>query len=494
MTTIDHRRMYGFGRRRRTVKADWFAVGFGLFVTAMLVNAVVDSWRGFTYYPLELLLCIFVGGLSIAGLLMSIARQASVNFVSFAFCLLFFAITPIVQLGADADPIFLVDRWALWSAVSSLLFVVVGLYVTHRMRVPDPQEAQPSRLRPKPTSLNYLLVFMLSAGVALVTIAIFRGDLFTNRDEFGSTFASMFPDSSLQMVGRILMFFGPFFGAIVGLRAAIANGERFWTAMFLFALLLSGVVNNPIINPRYQLAGLVFFAIDYLSNGKRTKLLAIVLVVGVTLAPLFQVFRYAFTDPQDADPFGATTNAINQPFLSMDYDAYQLLCYTMLTVDRDGIAWGSNLLGSVLFFVPRSLWPSKPEQTSWIIYDTISHSRNPGTINLSTPLTAEGYFAFGWAGVIGITIFYWWIISRITIKGRRDPESWAFLWRCCLASLALILLRGTLIVAAGAVVGSFVSSAMSVYLVRFGRWRRSRQYRGFDPSTFAVKSRTGSKL
>src|SRR5258708_2091907 len=113
----------------------------------------------------------------------------------------------------------------------------------------------------------------------------------------------------------------------------------------------------------------------------------------------------------------------------MDYDAYSVSSYTMLTVDSDGISWGSNILGAALFFVPRAWWPGKPPQTSWVIFGTINHTREAGTINLSTPLMAEGYYAFGWIGALLISVLYWWFISRTTLLSRKDPDSWTFLLR-----------------------------------------------------------------
>jgi hypothetical protein len=190
--------------------------------------------------------------------------------------------------------------------------------------------------------------------------------------------------------------------------------------------------------------------------------LAILLVVGVLIAPAFQSFRRG-----DSNSEGSEDNKLfSTTLLSMDYDAFRMSCYTMLTVDNVGISWGANILGAGLFFVPRSWWPEKPPPTSWVVYETADRSIEIGTNNLSTPLMAEGYYAFGWMGALLISLLFWWVISRITLLSRKDFYSWAFLSRCLFAGLVLIFLRGTLTVGVSAVVGSFIAAAIPAFLIK----------------------------
>ena len=50
----------------------------------------------------------------------------------------------------------------------------------------------------------------------------------------------------------------------------------------------------------------------------------------------------------------------------------------------------------VLFFVPRSIWTSKPVTTNVLI----ASAQNQTFTNLSCPLAAEGYVNFGMVGVV----------------------------------------------------------------------------------------------
>jgi hypothetical protein len=453
---------------RRKSQSNRFAIFYGLALTAFLLLVMNEAKDVIADYPIEFVLFFTIAGLSIYGQLLSLQREASIHFVSFTFCFLFLSIAPIVQIAAYTDPIFRIDHWVLWAAVNSLAFTGIGIVVTYLNT--SNMETQ-SRPRVVPTDVNYLFVLLVTAAIAMFSIALFNAALFTNREEFGAVLGNMFPDSSIMTLARTVLFDTPFFGAIIGLRSAIYNSKKIWIALFSAALLLAGIINNPLVNPRYQLAGLAFFTIDYMFYGKRTKLLAVLLIVGTMLAPLFQVFRYADEESSASN----SASLFSQTFLSMDYDAFQLSCYTMLTVDKDGLAWGSNLLGAALFFVPRSLWPDKPLQTSWIIFETIDHSKDAGTNNLSTPLMAEAYFAFGWPGALAISFLFWWGISKVTYLSRKDPTSWMFLWRCLFAGLALIFLRGTLIVGVSAVVGAFAVAAIPAFLIKH-RFRTVRRY------------------
>lgn len=451
--------------RARKIRVDRFLASYALALVAFLLIVVGGSLHAIAEYPITMLLCVATGGLSIYGQLISLNRDASIHFVSFVFCFLFMSAAPIAQIGVSADPIFLIDNWTAWAAMNGLAFTIIGVYITKRMKAPD--KAAGSDVPSVGRRLNYSFLFLFSVTLSLVAIALFHEFLFSSRDEFARAAGAIFSDPIVSLMARTMLLAAPFFATVIGLRAAVENRHKVWVGLFSFSMLLIAVVDNPIIHPRYQLAGLVYFGIDYFFRGRRTKLLAVLVVVGVMVAPMLQVFRYevASEAPQGGRIFDST-------LLSKDYDAFQLSCYTMLTVDRAGIAWGSNILGAALFFVPRAVWTSKPEPTAWAVYETASQSTELGTSNLSTPLMAEGYFAFGWPGAILIALAYWWIITRVTQASWRDPNSWMFLSRCLFAGLVLIFLRGTLTVGVSAVAGYFAAVAIPALVLRMGVSRR----------------------
>jgi hypothetical protein len=206
------------------------------------------------------------------------------------------------------------------------------------------------------------------------------------------------------------------------------------------------------------LAGFLFFFLDFFFKGKRTALMAAAIALGVLIAPSLNAYRSKVT-VLEAEQY-ASGLSFNQTLLSYDYDSFQILAYTFLTVDKIGTAKGMNIVGAFMFFVPRSWWPQKPEPTCFTIYDQMLDYRSVGTNNLSTPLMAEGYYAFGWLGVLLVSLAYWWFVFWIDRISRKDSGSLSFLWRCVFSGLVLIFLRGTLMVATGAVFGAMIASAI----------------------------------
>lgn len=96
---------------------------------------------------------------------------------------------------------------------------------------------------------------------------------------------------------------------------------------------------------------------------------------------------------------------------SMHMDASQIF---MASMHVNRITWGRQLLGALLFFVPRSIWPSKPVGSGH--YFVISQH---GTFtNVSFPFFAEGYINFGFVGII---LF---IIVLAYITGKFDGKFW----------------------------------------------------------------------
>jgi len=421
----------------------------GLIV--FLAFSFVYSIGRFAEFPIEYILLAINGLLAIYGQVLAIRNNASLHYVSFVFCYLFLSITPLIQIGANHDPVFNMEFILLIATTMSLIFTLIGLFSMCRL---NKKKIPPTDEDDKPRNGRYFVLFLVTLITAAFTIFLFWDGLFTSRKGFGLFLSTIFSDQPTASLAMNFLMSIPFFGAAIGFRSALANKRHGWTFAYTFLLMLGCIINNPFINPRYKLAGLVFFFIDYLFRGKKLRLLVALVIMGALSAPLFNAFReeIPYINPaQQEKSFGNT-------FLSYDYDAFQIACYTVVMVDQQGLSWGSNIAGALLFFVPRTFWPEKPKQTSHLVYDTMIKYREVGTPNLSTPLMAEGYLAFSWLGVLLISIIYWAAISKIIVKSRQNCQSLTFLSRGVLVGLIFIFLRGTLIVGVSAVVGSFLAA------------------------------------
>lgn len=85
-------------------------------------------------------------------------------------------------------------------------------------------------------------------------------------------------------------------------------------------------------------------------------------------------------------------------FCAVDYDAYSMVARTLQYVGEYGATMGGQLLGALLFFVPRAFWPSKPDGSGNLVVAAQGQTQ----LNISSPLPAEGIVNFG---IVGLVIF-----------------------------------------------------------------------------------------
>ncbi len=448
----------------------FFNFVYGVCASALLFYCLFFAGEKIGEFPVEYFLLFLNGAFSIYGMIASIRRNASIHFVSFLFCYLFMSLAPIVQAGAEIDPVFEMDFILLIVSSISLIFTLTGVLFLQRLPINQDVKKKENAIDFDNLNKNYNLLFWVTLFISLISIFLFKDGLFTSREGFGKVMAQIFTDQAIALVCLTLLKLTPFYGATIGLRAAWEEKNTRKIISFSFLFFLALIINNPISSPRYYLAGVAFFFIDYVTRGKKTHLLAMFLILGVIAAPLFHVFRRETPNPMAVKQ---EKTLMEKTLLSMDYDAVQTASYAVLTVRNDGIVWGENIAGSILFFVPRKLWPGKPTQTAFVVYDTMIKHRTVGTNNLSTPLVAEGYYAFSWFGVIAISLVYWLLVTKLTSLSAGAPRSLPFLLRAVYTGLVLIFLRGMLMVAMSAIVGFSVAAVIPWLLFTYGSdWKR----------------------
>ena len=409
--------------------------------------------------------------MTLYGQFRALKRQTSLFYISFAFCFLFFACAPLVQIGTAADPVFDMDFVPLTVACQVLLFTSVGLLFQHRL---EKKRVLPSVIPVlnKSPKQHYLLLSLAIVGAGTLAVILFHDVLFSSRVDFSTFMETASGNPALALITQTFLQAFPFYAAAIGLRGALTENKKIWVFLFILLFGAASILNNPMIRPRYELAGLVFFFADYVLRGRMSiRLIALLMVLGVGFAPILNIFREVGPTRDSLWPQGF----YDQTFLSYDYDAFETACYAVLSVAQNGIRWGANWLGAAFFFVPHTWWTEKPTQTAFVVYDTMSRYRFVGTHNLSTPLMAEGYVAFGFVGVILTTLLYWFALARLSLASLRKEDSFKRLAAAVLAGLIFILLRGSLIVALSAVAGGLVVGGIAWGILRMGGGSRKLQ-------------------
>ncbi|GAA3656732.1 O-antigen polysaccharide polymerase Wzy [Flavivirga jejuensis] len=91
---------------------------------------------------------------------------------------------------------------------------------------------------------------------------------------------------------------------------------------------------------------------------------------------------------------------ISSAFQTLHYDAYANIMATVDYTTKNGFSLGYQLLSALLFFVPRSLWSSKPTSTGELIGDYLMNDYGLNFNNLSNCIISEAYIDFGLFGII----------------------------------------------------------------------------------------------
>lgn len=229
-------------------------------------------------------------------------------------------------------------------------------------------------------------ILLLTALVAtLIVIAHFRGDfvrLFFRGLE--SDMASYSEDMESNVANSLL--FGkiirpiPVVCYLLGVLSGISKKNK----LLLFIMML--VTSFPLGLARNAVA---MYWLPVIMSGipvlRRKNVFVISLMFGLlVIFPFFDNFRYYNGDIS----FQLSFNYFN----TMNFDASQEMMYIM---KNEVITYGYQLIGVLLFFVPRSIWPTKPIGSGAYIA-----SQQGAFANISMPFWGEGYINFGYLGII----------------------------------------------------------------------------------------------
>lgn len=216
------------------------------------------------------------------------------------------------------------------------------------------------------------------------------------------------------------------------------------TLLFVLALCIPvmSLFSNPLIAPR---SVTLFYIMPFITlavqQGKLSSRFALV--------SLYSVIFFA---TNIFDRFTGRFEIKSSGILSKsgDFDAYFQLLNGLALRDLNFFSPLKQFSGSLLFFIPRSVWAGKPRDTGAVIADYFGQKFQ----NLSAPLNLEIYINFGLFGlIIFFALFGFWIskIEKLSVYSIRH----AILVQI-FSGLFLIVLRGSLLQITGMLVFSII--------------------------------------
>lgn len=259
------------------------------------------------------------------------------------------------------------------------------------------------------------------------------------------------------------LFYLPFFPAIY----SIINKNKLSIYIIIFTIILLIIFKNPFFDKRHALGPIYLLLLTFYytsifkSNLKSVTLLFVILVIGypavsiITHNPQFR-FEYDFTTFYYAGFDEVFLNVFNQ----LHYDAFANFMGAIKYYQVENVKIGYQLLGSILFFVPRSIWPTKPlssgEEVGWFLLNDYSLH----FVNISQPFIGEGWINFGFIGILIFPIVFAYIFYFF-YKWSQDKDKLKNVAYVFFSYHLIYLLRGDLMSGIAFFVGPF----LAIYVV-----------------------------
>jgi len=431
-------------------------IGGMLLLTSSFLGAITAG----IYDELSIVILGFNGILGLSGLLATSRGGHSLLMMAFYFSYIFFAVAPLQQLSVSYDPIFNLTDLTRESAILCTIYTVeiwLCLLYQKNKKPTRPSANSTQATIPKLRS-NYLLLATVAAVVTLALFGVYGAVLFTSREAMAAFYDSL-GNRAFELSLRY--FFTPLVvvAPCVGMVTARINGSRFWMYIFGVLVVAGLLINNPLVTPRYKESTLIIFIILTYFGWNRSRLLLGIVLMGTLVSPILNNFR-TIRGGNDAREFGSF-------FAHLDYDCLNIVSHTLRYVEQQGIAFGSNIISAFFFFVPRAIWQDKAENITKMMFDYLKIFRAFGTDNLSSPLPAEGYFAFGAFGAIILPLVFFSIMALCERRANEHPipSIWGF-FACLAPMLMMITQRGPLLIGYGEFIGHAIVLIISVTLLR----------------------------
>jgi len=311
-------------------------------------------------------------------------------------------------------------------------------------------QLRPTGVSAARTGLLYLAGIVL-AGYYLSKVGL--GVAFTSRDSADQIVSGAWGEPAVRAVIGALSIYPILVatGAIGQIRRGSPKGGAGRAGLGLLVLggvMILMIVASPISSARYTF-GTVAFAILVYAGVTRTQARARMAMGGMIAAMLF-LFPIADAFRRDVVDLDPRSGFFSEYAGNADYDSFWQIANAYSYSISDSMQPFRQILGSLLFWVPRSIWSNKPTDTGILLADFRGYSFG----NLSAPIWAELLVN---AGVIAVGVGFLLLGPLLASMDRRMVPAhyhggWWGLVGAILPVYTLILMRGSLLQATGALV------------------------------------------
>lgn len=383
-------------------------------------------------------------------------RSFSLNKFVWFYVFLFWGIAPLAQyaIGIFNWDVRITEVSAIKSNLLVLLFLFVYRYTYKRILkkdVIDQKDYVTSRFQISDVGMGILLLLQL--GIFLFFTIKSKGLVFLRGETSELIFSNAQPiQLIIDQVGRASCTFIAFLFFWHFRQAKTPKNTFFFVASLTIMIL----TNFPLALPRYM-AGAFYVGLLFIFKPifqRRSLPIVLLIFVFLIVFPAVTVARYitSFSEME-------VSISVLSAFTSGDFDNFSTLNMAVLYVEKNGLTWGSQLLGVLLFFVPRTMWPTKPVGSG----HHMAMEKNMDFTNLSCPIVAEGYINFGFVGTILFAILIGVILSKLDSNFYHTKRIGVIhLMYPLLLGLIIFILRGDLM-SSWAYTVSFIIAAFLIF-------------------------------
>ena len=222
-----------------------------------------------------------------------------------------------------------------------------------------------------------------------------------------------------------------------------------------YLLIIFLLVNFPTALSRYAVARVyVPIIILYSKVLKKYFMLNFIMIFGLLyLFPFLNQFRY-FKNFESIK-FNLDFNM----FLEEHFDSYQNF---LRVINENIITNGKQLLGVILFWLPRNIWKEKPIGSGALLANKADFKFS----NIAMNYFGEGYINFGYIGIILFVVFIAYINARFDkLYWNYREKNYFIVFYLVMLSMEIFILRGDLMSSFAYLIGSFLSGIFVYYIV-----------------------------
>lgn len=383
------------------------------------------------------------------------SKKIGISFVIILiFSLLFFYIAPILQLVEDNQ--FLINTLRLdvfqIFLVNGMIFIFLFFYNLFYLAKDERKIKTYMYVSKDSTSTIFNVLFFCSiliSGWAISDISLSMLITIDVPEE---------EDLIKNLFKQKIIFLIPF----VTLSIYLSDNLKSRSLMIVFALLLMVfITKNPIFDRRNSLGpiylSLISIAFPYLVSNVKNFFIFIFSILVIAFPASSVLTHHDPSNWWDVLSSNLIFEEITGHFTDMHYDAWANFVGAVDYVEKKNIHYGSQTLGSLMFYVPRSIWPEKPISSGQLLGEYLSRYYQLWFENISFPFPAEGYIDFGLPGVILFAILLAWYSRRIDILSKINDNALTRISSIYFSIFLVFILRGSLLPGVAYGVGAYIA-------------------------------------